>query len=369
MMPRLVMFRLARSRRPATTEPEVFTPASILITPVLADAGPEEEELEPETEAETGPLRRCIVTRERRAKEKMIRFVLGPDRTVVPDLAARLPGRGIWLSARGDVLETARAQGSLVRAFAKQASKEVAKDAKASAPDDAGPTDSGPKDAGKGSARASARAGRGSVTLPPDLNDRIEAMLVRRIVELLGLARRAGQAVCGFQKAREWLTSNRAGLVLQASDGSVDERARFLSGVKALDLSVDGNVDETGAGDAVPDDRMPTERVSQEIPVGAPLSAAAMGAVFGRDHVVHVVVAPGRLAEALTNEIARLSGLTSRTGPGRPSAKAELGMPSAKAELDMKAAKAGPNAAGGNAGTIEAGETGQDDDLNKRAGV
>src|SRR6202161_2735952 len=56
-------------------------------------------------EPETGPLRRCIVTRERLPKERMIRFVVGPDRQIVPDLAARLPGRGIWLSASADVLE------------------------------------------------------------------------------------------------------------------------------------------------------------------------------------------------------------------------------------------------------------------------
>ena len=41
----------------------------------------------------------------------MIRFVLGPERQIVPDLAARLPGRGMWLSARADVIETARAKG------------------------------------------------------------------------------------------------------------------------------------------------------------------------------------------------------------------------------------------------------------------
>ena len=48
-------------------------------------------------EAERGPLRRCIVTRESLPKERMIRFVLGPDRELVPDLAGKLPGRGMWL--------------------------------------------------------------------------------------------------------------------------------------------------------------------------------------------------------------------------------------------------------------------------------
>src|SRR5262249_39081139 len=145
-----------------------------------------------EDESEYGPLRRCIVTRERLPKEQMIRFVVAPDKTLVPDLAATLPGRGIWLSASGDVIETARAQGGLGRAFA--------------------------------------RAARGPVIVPPDLSAVLEAGLARRIGELLGLARRAGQAVAGFDKAREWLRTGRVRLILQASDGSAAERARFLSG-------------------------------------------------------------------------------------------------------------------------------------------
>jgi uncharacterized protein len=207
-----------------------------------------------EGEPETGPLRRCILTRERLPKEAMIRFVLGPGRALVPDLAARLPGRGIWLSARGDVIETARAKGVLVKAFA--------------------------------------RAAREPVAIPADLTAVLEAGLARRIAELLGLARRAGQAVAGFQKARDWLRTGRAGLIIQAADGSPEERARFLSGA--------GRPDGQGIGEAVP--------------VLAPLDAAALGHVFGRDHVVHVAVAPGRLADVLTNETGRLAGLQ---GPER----------------------------------------------------
>jgi predicted RNA-binding protein YlxR (DUF448 family)/ribosomal protein L7Ae-like RNA K-turn-binding protein len=208
-----------------------------------------------EDEPETGPLRRCIVTRERQPKERMIRFVVGPGRAIVPDLAATLPGRGIWLSAHRDVLETARAQGGLGRAFA--------------------------------------RAARGPVTLPPDLPAVLEAALVRRIGELLGLARRAGQAVAGFDKAREWLRTGRGRLILQASDGSAAERARYLS----------------GAGDSVA--------------VSAPLSAAALGRVFGRDHVVHVAIASGRLAERLAIEAGRLSGLRDGISDDRVSARSQ----------------------------------------------
>jgi predicted RNA-binding protein YlxR (DUF448 family) len=200
-------------------------------------------------EPETGPLRRCIVTRERLPKERMIRFVVAPDRKLVPDLAATLPGRGIWLSASGDVLETARAQGGLGRAFA--------------------------------------RAARGPVIVPPDLPAVLDAALVRRIGELVGLARRAGQAVAGFDKAREWLRTGRGRLILQASDGSAAERARFLS----------------GAGESVT--------------VVDPLPAAALGRVFGRDHVVHVAIASGRLGERLAIEAERLEGLRRSAAGGK----------------------------------------------------
>ena len=170
----------------------------------------------------------------------MIRFVVAPDRTLVPDLTATLPGRGIWLSASGDVLETARAQGGLGRAFA--------------------------------------RAARGPVIVPPDLPAVLEAALVRRIGELLGLARRAGQAVAGFDKAREWLRTGRGRLILQASDGSAAERARFLSGA--------GGVGHRAG----------------------PASGGGAWPVFGRDHVVHVAIAPGRLGERLAVEAERLGG-------------------------------------------------------------
>ena len=203
--------------------------------------------LDDDTESETGPQRRCIVTRERGDRERMLRFVVGPERQVVPDLIAKLPGRGIWLSARRDVLETARMKNAF------------------------------------------ARAARAPVVVPPDLMELVEAGLTRRVSDLIGLARRAGQANYGFERSREWLQKDRVGIVIQAKDGSAEERARFLSG-------------------------------RRHVAVAAPLSAAALGAVFGRDHVVHVVVAPGRLADALKLETDRLAGIA---GPGGGMEQAE----------------------------------------------
>jgi uncharacterized protein len=173
----------------------------------------------------------------------MIRFVVGPGGVLLPDVAARLPGRGIWLSARGDVIETARIRG----AFAK--------------------------------------AARGPVVVPSDLLSGLQAALLRRIGEQIGLARRAGQAVAGFSKAREWLEAGTAALIIQAADGSPEERARFLGRW-------------TG-------------------PVVAPLDGTTLGAVFGRDHVVHAAVAAGRLAERIVAEAERLAGLRQPGGEAR----------------------------------------------------
>ncbi len=142
----------------------------------------------------------------------------------------------MWLSARADVIETACARG----AFAK--------------------------------------AARGPIAPPQDLAGAVFVGLSRRIGDLLGLARRAGQAVAGYETAREWVRTGRAALVLQASDGSAKERQRLLSGAGGLTVL-------------------------------APLPATALGAVFGREHVVHVAVSGGRLAAALTTETERLSGL------------------------------------------------------------
>lgn len=188
----------------------------------------------------------------------MIRFVVGPDRRLVPDLAARLPGRGMWLSASGDVLKSEPGDDTALRTLS----------------------------------RAFARAARGPVTVPPDLLTILQAALVRRITEFLGLARRAGQAVAGYEKAREMLHSGRARLLLQAADGSPAEKKRIRSGL----------------GDGVD--------------IIDPLPGEALGRVFGRDYLVHIAIAPGKLAEALVLEASRLAGLRTRSARAMGSERA-----------------------------------------------
>src|SRR5690606_33258024 len=127
-------------------------------------------------DAAAGPLRRCIVTRTIAPRHALLRLVVGPDGVLVPDIEARLPGRGMWITPRRAILEEARRRGLF------------------------------------------ARAARRPVTVPEDLADRVEAGLARRCIELLGLARRAGQAVAGFEKVRSEIEKGRVGLLVEAAD-------------------------------------------------------------------------------------------------------------------------------------------------------
>lgn len=228
-------------------------------------------------------MRRCVVTRERLPKERMFRFVVSPDRALIPDLAGKLPGRGIWLSASRDVIEG----GDGTRPNGIPPTGGSAN----------GLPSSGTRPGTKGRelVRAIARAARGPVQVPPDLPGVLETALIRRIGDLLGLARRAGQAVAGFEKARDWMRTHPVGLVLQAADGSEAERARFRS--------------------AVP----------ETVPVLDPLTGAELGRVMGHETVVHVALAPGRLADAIAMEAGRLAGLRT-TSPPAPKAGLATGL-------------------------------------------
>ena len=124
------------------------------------------------------PERKCIATGEVQPKGGMIRFVVGPDNGIVPDLAEKLPGRGIWVSANRDALELAIQK------------------------------------------RQFARGAKQSVKVPDDLIDQVERLLTRRVIDSISLARKAGSAIAGFEKVKGWLATEEARVLLQASDGS-----------------------------------------------------------------------------------------------------------------------------------------------------
>ena len=122
--------------------------------------------------------RRCIATGDTQPKAGLIRFVVGPDDVIVPDVAERLPGRGIWVSADPAALALAIKKNLFSRGAKQQ------------------------------------------VTVPADLAQQVETVLARRVVELISLARKSGKAVAGFEKVKGWLADGHARVLFQASDGS-----------------------------------------------------------------------------------------------------------------------------------------------------
>jgi predicted RNA-binding protein YlxR (DUF448 family) len=136
---------------------------------------------------ETGPNRRCIASGESRPIAQLVRFVVGPDDTIFPDVDQRLPGRGLWLSADRAMIETATSK----RLFSK--------------------------------------AARQNVHASADLADTVADLLKRRCLNHLGLARRAGLVVAGAEKVRAQLSSGRTAVLLEAADGSLPERIKITA--------------------------------------------------------------------------------------------------------------------------------------------
>ena len=191
--------------------------------------------LDPGPSGSTKPRRRCFVTRQVADAETLVRFVVGPDESVVPDAAATLPGRGLWLSAERDVVNTACARNMFATGF------------------------------------------RARVAVGPDLAARVEKILARRCLDLLGLARRAGAAVAGFEKVRSLVGSGAAGVVVVASDAAAAGHHRL-------------------------------SRIACGVPLVATLRAAELASAVGREHVVYLAVRKGRLARRFVAEAARLAG-------------------------------------------------------------
>jgi predicted RNA-binding protein YlxR (DUF448 family) len=135
---------------------------------------------EPLAPPSTGPQRTCIATGETGAPERMIRFVVGPEGDVVPDLARRLPGRGLWVKAERAAVERAVAKNLF------------------------------------------ARAARASVKPASDLAERVERLLLERPLADLSRARRAGRAVAGFVKVEQMVGQRRAGLLVVADEADGD---------------------------------------------------------------------------------------------------------------------------------------------------
>jgi hypothetical protein len=189
---------------------------------------------------EEGRARKCIVTNEVRGEARLIRFVVSPDGEVVPDVAVKLPGRGMWLTATREALETAVKKN----AFSK--------------------------------------AAKAPVKTSATLADTVIRQLVVRMQGHLGIARKAGAIVMGFDSVmRAFASKQPPSLLIEAIDGADDGRRKLTGAARAGGLELD---------------------------VIAALTAEEMSLALGRGNVIHAALKPGPLADRLIGDAGRLKG-------------------------------------------------------------
>jgi len=198
-----------------------------------------------------GPERKCIVTGEAQPKGGLIRFVAGPDGVVVPDILGKLPGRGVYVTADRAVLQRAVDKNLFARGLKRQ------------------------------------------VKVPEDLVGTVEQQLARRVVDLISLARKSGDAVAGYENVKSWLDKDQAEVLIQAVDGS-------------------------GRGKS----KLSTPHYGRYI---GWLTADELGMAFGRETVIHAALASGGLGKRVVEEAQRLRGLRETNGgSGRREGKRAL---------------------------------------------
>ena len=187
------------------------------------------------------PERTCIATRETHPRAALLRFVLAPGGEVVFDLKGDLPGRGAWVKPARDALEEAIGRRAFSRAF------------------------------------------RAQVKVPADLPERVVAQLREAAVSTLSMARKAGEAVAGFEKVREALRDGDVAVLLEATDGAQDGRRKVMALAQA----------------AKPD-----------VALVETLDSRELGLAFGRERVIHAAMKPGGLARKFLQLARKLAGLT-----------------------------------------------------------
>jgi predicted RNA-binding protein YlxR (DUF448 family) len=141
----------------------------------------------PSARTEAQRERRDIVSGEVLPEDRLIRFVPAPDGVVTPDLARKLPGRGLWVAADRGSVETAARKNLF------------------------------------------SRAAKAKITASPDLADQVERLLRARLLSSLGLARRAGELTSGFEKVADAIRAGKAAWLIEAADGAADGRRKILA--------------------------------------------------------------------------------------------------------------------------------------------
>lgn len=203
--------------------------------------GAEGRQQERDDDVEAGSLRRCILTRVERDPADLLRFVADPEGRLVPDLSRKLPGRGVWVTA--DKASVAAAVEA--RAFAKSLKRAVA--------------------------------------VSPDLPQLVETLFVRRTLEALSLANKAGLVTTGFEKVEALIGNGRAAALVQGADAAADGKHKLDRKFAAIQR------DSGKAGPVV--DWLTIEQLSLAI---------------GRSNVVHAALKQGGATQRFLREAERL---------------------------------------------------------------
>lgn len=219
----------------------------------MADRRRQLDDAEPAVDADGQGQRLCAATREPLDPSELIRFVADPDGAIVPDLARRLPGRGVWVKASKAVVARA-VKGNV---FAKSLKR--------------------------------------AVRPAPDLPERVEQLIEKRVLEALALANKAGLVTTGFQQVDELVESGAAVMLAQAADAAEGGRDK-LSRKFAAVLRARG----------------------REQAVVTSLSTEQLSLAMGRSNVVHAALIQGGAAQRFLEEAERLaryrSGLAASDG-------------------------------------------------------
>ncbi len=196
--------------------------------------------------------RTCALTRKALTPEDGLRFVAGPDGTITPDLARRLPGRGVWLTLSRDAVAGAARKGAFQRSLKRP------------------------------------------VTVPDGLADLVEQLLVRRAVEALSLANKAGLVTTGFTKVEIAVQRGACAYLLHASDAAAD-------GVEKLDRKLASALADNGATG-----QKSARKIDGDTRILDCLSSAELSLAIGRSNVVHAALSRGGAATRFSREAGRL---------------------------------------------------------------
>ncbi len=195
----------------------------------------------PATETDTGPRmpgreRLCAATREVRPVGELIRFVAGPQ-GLVPDLKRKLPGRGVWVTARHDTVADAVKRGTFKKSL------------------------------------------KSDVAVPSNLPALVEKLMVRAALDALSIAHKAGEVVAGTAKVEDAIAGDRAVAILHAKDAAPDG-VRKLAAALRRRFPGDGS-NETGG----------------KVPVIRAFTSTELDLALGRSNVVHAALLAGRAGE------------------------------------------------------------------------